>query len=93
MQDPGTVTFADFEKAEGQAFTLPEGERLVLVQVKRLQSPSPRPDPFSALFAHAELRLTQGCYRLSNDTLGDIELFLVPLQPDTRGRLFEAVFN
>ncbi|HEX8430201.1 MAG TPA: hypothetical protein VF625_02895 [Longimicrobium sp.] len=35
----------------------------------------------------------QRTYRLENATLGTLELFLVPIQPDAEGTLYEAVFG
>jgi hypothetical protein len=35
----------------------------------------------------------QRTYRLENATLGTVELFLVPLQPDAEGTLYEAIFG
>ena len=50
--------------------------------------------PFSLLFrGPSGLELHQRIYRLSHETLGDVELFLVPMQPDDQGSLFEAVFT
>jgi hypothetical protein len=35
----------------------------------------------------------QGIYRLANETLGAMELFVVPLGTDANGCYYEAVFN
>lgn len=35
----------------------------------------------------------QQIYRLQNDTMGALEIFLVPVRPDARGMRVEAVFN
>lgn len=49
---------------------------------------------FSLLFRGPHGRhLPQRIYHLEHDQLGTVELFLVPLTPDARGTLFEAVFN
>jgi hypothetical protein len=49
---------------------------------------------FSLLFRGPHGRhLPQRIYHLEHDRLGTLELFLVPLTPDARGTLFEAVFN
>ncbi|MDB5357095.1 MAG: hypothetical protein JWN24_3548 [Phycisphaerales bacterium] len=49
---------------------------------------------FSLLFrAAAGVYFPQRMYRLKHDTLGPIDLFLVPIAPDAQGALFEAVFG
>jgi hypothetical protein len=35
----------------------------------------------------------QRIYRLEHDVLGTLEIFLVPIAPDTDGRRYEAVFT
>ncbi|MEM8639510.1 MAG: hypothetical protein AAGG51_11955 [Cyanobacteria bacterium P01_G01_bin.54] len=35
----------------------------------------------------------QGVFPLQHDTLGNLEIFLVPIKPDEQGRNYEAVFN
>jgi len=35
----------------------------------------------------------QASYRLEHDTLGALELFLVPIGPDAVGMRYEAIFN
>ncbi len=51
--------------------------------------------PFSVLFVGpAETALQQGTFRVENDTLGALDLFLVTLGPGSDGRmLHEAVFG
>jgi hypothetical protein len=39
------------------------------------------------------LRLVQRIVQLRHDEMGTMELFLVPITPDARGPLYEAVFN
>ncbi len=41
----------------------------------------------------AALRLAQGIYRMTNATLGEMELFLVQIAADRTSSTFEAVFN
>ncbi len=53
-----------------------------------------RRDPFSLLFrGPKDFYLPQQTYRLEHPTVGTVELFLVPIQPDRHGSQFEAVFN
>ena len=67
---------------------------LTLKAVDRLQSPSPRGEPFSLIFAApARTRGEQGVYHLQHPLLGVLAMFLVPIaSPDGQPR-FEAVFN
>lgn len=92
---------ASFEAHLGTPFRIHYGGEIpleaVLQEVKRHeQHPGPRPEPFSAFFRTA-LRpiLPQSIYRVEHETLGTMEIFLVPVGPDPQrqGMLYEAVFN
>src|SRR2546427_339946 len=49
---------------------------------------------FSLLFrAPADAPAFQNIYRLDNEALGKMDLFLVPVKKDEAGVYFEAVFN
>lgn len=51
-------------------------------------------DPFTLTFrGPASLRLPQGIYKMSNATLGEMEIFLVQIAIDQTSSTFEAVFN
>lgn len=51
-------------------------------------------EPFSLLFrGPAEPVLPQRIYRLDNDELGTLEIFLVPVASDDEATEYEAVFN
>lgn len=78
---------------------------LVLEEVNDL---GPRPDlgdfatrdrTFALIFrgcllgAERNLYLRQGTYPLEQETLGRIDMFLVPLGPDKAGMRYEAIFN
>lgn len=71
---------------------------LVLVSAERMSiaGPSFSPDsdrPFSLLFRGPEAHaFGQGIQRLSHSVMGEMEIFLVPMQPDADGPLYEAVF-
>jgi hypothetical protein len=41
----------------------------------------------------AESQLGQRTYELEHDELGTLELFIVPIEPDSAGARYEAVFN
>lgn len=54
----------------------------------------PQHAPFTLLFrGPKEVYLPQRLYTLTHPTLGTLEIFLVPIQPDQHGSQFEAVFN
>ena len=49
--------------------------------------------PFSLLFrGPADRPLEQGIHPLDHTDMGRLEIFLVPMQPDDEGPLYEAVF-
>ena len=93
MLDLSTVTHREFEATLDSTFRLTDGSDLTLINVKLLPSPSPRQQAFSLLFVHPTLVLPQATQILTHPQLGAMEVFLVPVQPDARGRLYEAVFN
>lgn len=51
--------------------------------------------PFALLFLGpvSQEYLPQGTYRLQHPTLGSLELFIVPLGPQTGRMRYEAIFN
>ena len=57
-------------------------------------SPFGREQPFSLLF-RGPLRplLPQQITTLEHDTLGVLEIFIVPVGPDEYGQRYEAIFN
>ncbi len=74
-------------------------ERLVLTLIKA-EPIETSPDlgerraPFSVVFrGPGEPELTQRIYPLDNETLGRLEIFLVPIGPDDEGMRYQAVFN
>jgi hypothetical protein len=90
--------FQTFESRVGERFLAyfdaGTPAELELVSVERLAPTGVgRADPFSLLFtAGPNDQHPQRIYRLEHDELGSFELFLVPLQPDERGPLYEATF-
>ena len=54
----------------------------------------PRRAPFSLIFrgAHSFV-LPQRTYQIENEKIPSLELFLVPIGPDSKGMRYEAVFN
>ncbi len=69
--------------------------RLAAVRDLGRQPNAPRVRPFALEFAGPpEPRLEQRIYRLEHETLGSLEIFLVPIGFDAAGGLqYEAVFN
>lgn len=100
-----TLTPASFAEHVGSCFHLHlEGQEpleLELFEVSRYEENpdfAARKEPFSLLFL-GPLRpvLPQAIYPLEHPALGRIEIFLVPIGPDPRGKQsgmrYEAAFN
>jgi hypothetical protein len=82
---------------EDFAVALPEGDDVALRLIEaRSLGPSPAEGmraPFSIIFrGPADRPLGQGTHHVAHDDVGAFELFLVPIQPDAVGPLYEAVF-
>ena len=92
-------TFANFAAAVGQPFDLLAGEtmeRLTLVEA----TPSGAPhaagarEPFALLFKGAtQTILPQGIWRMRHATIGELDIFLVPVGRDAHGVTYQAVFS
>ncbi len=48
---------------------------------------------FSLLFRGPTVTIPQGNYRVSHQSFGEFDLFLVPIRQRREGILYEAVFN
>jgi hypothetical protein len=70
---------------------------ILLSEVRLLEPhPGPRAQPFSLYFSGpAGSRLPQQIYKLTHDSMGELDIFLVPLGPHPKrgGMMYEAVFN
>jgi hypothetical protein len=98
------LTAETFAPAVGEAFVLHDDEAGRL-QLELLESRLHHPDapaaddagaraPFSLLFlGPADPVLPQRIYRLAHDTVGEIEIFIVPVGRDESGTTYEAVFG
>ncbi len=71
-----------------------------LVEVRDLATPATMPreegrrSPFSLLFkAPLAFRVEQGMLEMEHESLGSLELFVVPVREDEQGLYYEAVFN
>jgi hypothetical protein len=97
-----SLTIATFAPLVETTFRLDPGVdddpiplRLVSVSPLGRQPDAPRVEPFALEFAGpAEPQLEQRIYRLEHETLGSLDIFLVPIGFDFAGGLrYEAVFN
>lgn len=97
MLDLAKVQCAEFAACLNQDFeivfsdgTLP----LRLSEARPRSAPDAGREPFTLTFhGPASLRLPQGIYKMSNATLGEMEIFLVQIAADQTSSTFEAVFN
>jgi hypothetical protein len=91
---PWRVVGAGPNAASGPVADLSQPLALELVEVTTAGGGTPGRKSFSLVFRGAQGRpLPQRIYHLEHDTLGSLEIFLVPIRPDARGPLFQAVFN
>lgn len=89
-----------FVALKGQSFTLTLGDDSVpaiLTEASPMGTQS-NPDsglmPFSVVFETTELiDVEQQIIQVSNDSIGELSLFLVPLGPGSNGMQLEAVFT
>lgn len=92
--------FDDFNCCLNQLFTLELNAastcQLELISIDKHPGSTTVGDheAFSVVFrGDSNAVLDQQIYRISNDTLGDMELFIVPIGPDDKGMCYEAVFS
>ncbi len=98
MLDLATVHCEQFAACLDQDFEIafPDGTlALKLSEARPLGSrPESIREPFALTFlGPAKLRLPQQIYKMRNATLGEMEIFLVPIGADQTSSAFEAVFN
>ena len=94
------ATLQDFRAQIGTTFRVEGLEAevdLELNSVDDLPVSGPgRAEPFSLLFTGAADRfLPQATYRMRHETLGELEVFFVPIGPDPQTGLmrYETIFN
>ncbi|HEX4955037.1 MAG TPA: hypothetical protein VF017_16735 [Thermoanaerobaculia bacterium] len=96
------ISKAAFDPLRGQTFRLSYGADqsldLELAETTSLgaaSKSSPHRAPFTLVFRHNGERrnLPQGTYALEHTDLGRLEIFLVPIGPDSQGMRYEAVFT
>ncbi len=105
MLDLESLTAGSFDEHVSTVFRLQNaGEPLPLelVEVQRASyaddpaavGPHGRREPFSLVFRGPPTPYApQGTHQLQHDSLGRIDLFLVPLGPDASGMRYQAVFT
>lgn len=101
MTDLSTLTHEHFAACLNQPFLVDSGHgtRVVteLVEVQthgKLEPGSEKRQRFTVMFrGPMDPHLPQQIYTLGHETLGDLQLFLVPVGPDAEGLLYEAVFS
>jgi hypothetical protein len=98
--DLAALTADDFRPHSGSRYRVrvrgaAEPIDLELVEVSTGgQAPRSNRRAFSLVFrGPRQPGLRQGNFRLEHDTMGALELFLVPIAPDSQGPLYEAVFT
>ena len=87
----------DFQQQLDRTFTAtaPDGHRFELCMVEFEDVlDSETQETFAMIFrAPVDVKPEQSLFRLSNDGIGDQDIFLVPIRSDEHGIYFEAVFN
>lgn len=98
--DLSLLTCSDFEKYNGQIFFLTllsdNKLKLKLITVTEFKNYSPLARiPFSLVFQTTAIMsgFPQGLYTLQHPEGGDIQIFLVPIGPDSNGMRYEAIFS
>jgi hypothetical protein len=98
MIDLAKVQCADFTPCVNQDFEIATNGDPLVLQLFAARSHETQPgmtrEPFTLTFrGPPPLRLPQGVYRMSNATIGEVEIFLVQIAADETSSTFEAVFN
>nr|WP_298096107.1 hypothetical protein [uncultured Shinella sp.] len=94
------LTLQHFAGRVGEAFDLSLGESTVPLTLAETRPggtqilPGMRREPFSLLFrSNSAVVLPQQIYRMTNISLGVLDIFLVPVARDKQGIVYQAVFN
>jgi hypothetical protein len=94
MRDLETLTSTEFTELRGERFRIAPGEApsfdAELVEVREIPREPGGRAPFSLVFhGGPQPPLPQRIYRVEHDSVGALEIFLVPIGPDR----YEAVFT
>jgi hypothetical protein len=94
------IKAADFSKLINKEFRIyfepsdPSNAELIELNKHNVPSESERRTPFSIVFRGPVDKVwPQGMYKIEHKSMGELELFLVPIGPDDKGICYEAVFN
>ncbi len=91
------LTLATFEPLVGDPFALEAGPQTLELVLETAATAGARlggRDPFSLAFRGPwEPVLPQAIYALRHDGLGTLEIFIVPIERDESGVLYEAIFS
>ena len=93
------LSAADFETLPEGRLALVHGERRILLEVaaiRPLPARAKRPVPPFALLLRdngARSSLPQGTFRYEHPVHGALDLFTVPIGPDSKGMCYEVIFN
>lgn len=95
---PEHLTFQSFSEQLHTKFRLsPEAEKvseIELVEVQLHDDVAGQTERFSLVFRGPLDRfLPQRTYRMEQEHLGSVEVFIVPIRQDKEGFYYEAVFN
>jgi len=92
----GVPTLADFSARTGAIFHADrDGQafELLLTSTQDILTTDQQTNFSLEFVAPTDTPPEQGIYRLEDDELGSMDLFLVPVARDAEGLHFEAVFN
>jgi len=95
------LTKQTFENLKSKIFNIEFESNLFLnchlIEVKEMDSQAindKNTESFSLLFKSEDTRVfEQNTYKLINDELNEVLLFLVPISSDEKGVSYEAIFN
>lgn len=98
MTELKALTAASFEPLVGDRFRIAPGDdpdfEVELVEVADAGHEGSGRRQFSVLFRGGpDAPLPQRIYRVEHGELGPLDIFLVPLGPDSVGQRYEAVFT
>lgn len=93
-----TFTVGMFGERLGESFRIyPDASNPLEVELVSATGPEANAAggrPFSIVFRGPRgIPLPQRLYRMEHTGIGSFDLFLVPIGPDEKGLLYEAVFN
>jgi hypothetical protein len=97
---PVSLTEAEFSQHVGSKFPLKLDQQAVELELVEVKGYLPGSNDqagmerFSVFFTGpGETKLPQGVYPLKHESMGEFEIFLVPIARDEQGFRYEAVFN